>query len=170
MINNKLLVAAGVATLSAGFFSTTVTAATDTANASVTILAPITITADVADEMDFGDVSPDTVATTVVLTPGGAVSSPDGAGIFGGTPNGGNFDITGAGNLAYDITLPLNGVVTLAGPGAAMSVDSFTDSAGGASALAAGVDTFDVGATLTINANQTAGGYSGTYDVTVNYQ
>ncbi len=170
MINNKLLLAAGAATLSASFFSTTVTAATATANGSATVLAPLSIVADAAAEMNFGDVSGDADAvTTVVLTPAGAVSSADGAGIFGGTPSGGNFDVTGAGTLTYDITLPLDGVVTLAGPGTAMSVDSFTTPAASLS-LTAGAGTFDVGATLTINAAQAAGVYTGTYDVTVNYQ
>lgn len=170
MINNKLILATGVVTLSAGFFSTAVTAASDTANASATILAPLTITADAAAEMDFGDVSGDDVATSVILTPAGGVSSTDGAGIFGGTPSGGNFDVTGAGTLAYDITLPANGTVTLGGPGTAMAVDDFTDSVSGSASLTGGVGTFDVGATLKLNANQTAGAYAGTYDVTVNYQ
>ncbi|MCK5395778.1 MAG: DUF4402 domain-containing protein [Gammaproteobacteria bacterium] len=170
MMNNKLLLAAGAATLSASFFATTATAATDTANASATVLTPLSIIADVGAEMDFGDVAGDvTDPTTVVLTTGGTTSSPDGASTAG-TPSAGNFDVTGSGTLAYDITLPADGVVQLTGGGAPMDVDGFTDSAGGTSSLTAGTDTFDVGATLTINANQTAGPYTGTYDVTVNYQ
>ena len=170
MVNNKLLLTAGAVALSASFFSTVVTAATATGNASATVLTPLTITADVANEMDFGDVSGDaTDPTTVVLTTGGTTSSGDGANA-GGAPSAGNFDVTGPGGLNYNITLPVNGVVTLTGPGTAMSVDGFTDSLGGASSLtAAGTDTFDVGATLTINANQTVGAYTGTYIVEVNY-
>jgi hypothetical protein len=170
MTNNKLLLATGVAALSAGFFSTAATSATDAADASATILAPLTITADVAAEMDFGDISPDIVATSVIMDSAGGRTSLDGAGIFGGTPLGGNFDVTGAGTLAYDITLPMNGVVTLGGPGVAMAVDDFTDSVGGSTSLVLGTSTFDVGATLKLNANQAVGLYTGTYAVTVNYQ
>ena len=121
--------------------------------------------------MYFGDVSGDAASiTTVVLTTGGATSSADGAGV-GGAPTAGDFDVTGAGNLAYDITLPLDGVVTLTNGGnPAMSVDGFSDSAGGSSSLVTGSDSFTVGATLTINANQPAALYTGTYDVIVNYQ
>lgn len=170
MINNKLLLTAGAVALSASFFSITVTAATATGDASANVLTPLSITADAANAMDFGAVAGDaTNPTTVVLTTGGATSSADGASTAG-TPSAGTFDVTGSGTLIYDITLPNDGVVTLTGPGAAMSVDTFTDSVAGSSSLAAGTGTFDVGATLTINAGQTAGPYTGTYDVTVNYQ
>jgi hypothetical protein len=170
MINNKLILATGLATLSAGFFSTAVIAASDTANASATILAPLTITADVAAEMDFGEISGDDIATSVIMSPAGGRASPDGAGIFGGTPSGGKFDVTGAGTLTYNITLPANNVVTLTGFGTAMNVDDFTDSVAGSASLVGGTSTFDVGATLKLNPNQAAGLYTGTYDVTVNYQ
>jgi hypothetical protein len=169
-MNNKLLLAAGVAALSTSFFSTSVTAATDTGNASATVLTPLSIVADAVNAMDFGDVAGDANdPTTVVLTTGGTTSSDDGAST-GGTPSAGNFDVTGAGSLAYDITLPADDVVTLTGTGDPMKVDSFTDSVGGSSSLTSGADTFDVGATLTINPNQAAGSYSGTYIVEVNYQ
>lgn len=170
MTNNKLLLATGVAALSAGFFSTAATSATDAADASATILAPLTITADITAEMDFGEISPDVVATSVIMDSAGGRTSLDGAGIFGGTPAGGNFDVTGAGNLAYTITVPVNGLVTLTGGGTPMAVDDFTDSEGGLANLLLGTGTFNVGATLMLNANQAVGLYSGTYDVTVNYQ
>ncbi len=169
MTNNKILVAAGAVALSAGIFSATATAATVTAAGSANVLAPLTITLG-TNAMNFGDVAGDaTDITTVVLTNLGATSSADGASAAG-TPTAGDFDVNGAGNLAYSITLPADGAITLAGPGTAMSVDGFNDSAGGAANLAAGIGSFTVGATLTINANQTAGAYTGNYDVTVNYQ
>lgn len=168
-MNKKLLVAVGAAIATTGMYSASLTAATVTANASANVLAPLDIAVG-TNAMDFGDVSGDAdTATTVVLTTAGTTSSPDGASAAG-TPTAGDFDVTGAGTLAYDITLPADGVVTLTGGGPAMAVDSFTDSAGGSSSLTGGADSFTVGATLTINAGQAAGAYSGTYDVTVNYQ
>ena len=171
MINNKLLLAAGAAALSASFFSSIVTAATATGNASAEVLAPLSIVADTIAQMNFGQVSGDaTVATTVVLTPGGGVNSTDGAGIIGGAPSAGNFDVTGAGTLAYDITLP-PAPVTLTGTGfgGTMTVDTFTTPAASLN-LVGGAGTFDVGATLKIGIGQAADTYIGTYDVTVNYQ
>ncbi len=45
----------------------------------------------------------------------------------------------------------------------------FTDDAGAIPTLVGGSDTFNVGATLNVGATQAAGTYSGTFDVTVNY-
>ena len=167
--NNKYLMIAGAAALGASMYTANTIAATVTADASANVLEPLGITQ--AAAMDFGDVAADpTVATTVVLTTGGATSSPDGASVSG-TPAAGSFDVTGATNAAYDITLPLDNTVVLTGLGANMPVDSFTSSLGASGNLGAtGTQNFTVGATLTVPANQTADNYTGTYDVTVNYQ
>lgn len=168
-MNKRLLLVVGATMATAGLYSATLTAAQVTATASATVLQPLDITLG-TNAMNFGDVSGDADnATTVVLTTAGTTSSGDGA-LVGGTPTAGDFNVSGAGTAAYDITLPADGVVTLSGPGTAMSVDGFTDSAGGSSSLTAGTDSFTVGATLSINAGQAAGAYSGTYDVTVDYQ
>ncbi len=50
-----------------------------------------------------------------------------------------------------------------------MTVNNFTHDAGGAPALTAGADTFNVGADLTVALGQVAGAYTGTFTVTVNY-
>ncbi len=169
-MNKKLVLVAGITLASASFYSASLTAATVSGNASANVLTPLAI-ANGANAMSFGDVAGDAIAaTTVVLTTAGATSSADGASTAG-TPTAGDFDVTGEGTLAYTITLPANGVVVLtnaAGPD--MSVDGFADSLGGTGALTAGAQSFTVGATLTINANQPAALYTGTYDVTVNYQ
>jgi hypothetical protein len=167
--NNKYLIVAGAAALGVSMYSATATAATVTADASANVLEPLGITQ--AAAMDFGDVAADPLAaTTVELTTGGTTSSPDGASV-GGTPAAGSFDVTGAANAAYDISLPADGTVVLNGAGTAMPVDSFTSSVGTSSTLdGTGAENFTVGAILTINANQAAGNYTGTYDVNVNYQ
>jgi hypothetical protein len=166
---HKLLLVAGTTALTAGLFSSHVTAATVDGNASATVLTPLSIALG-TNAMNFGDVAGDAdVDTTVVLTTAGATSSADGASVAG-TPLAGDFDVTGSGVLSYSISLPADSTVTLTGPGTAMPVDGFTDSLAGSGTLTAGSDSFTVGATLTINSNQTAGAYSGTYTVIVNYQ
>ena len=168
MINNKLLLAAGVATVSASFFSVTVTAATATGNTDVTVLDPLAITVG-TNSMDFGDVAGDADnATTVTLTPAGVASAGPGA-TASGLPTAGDFDVSGESNLFYSITLPAS--IFLSGSGGAdMTVDNFsTDVIANRQLSPAGADSFSVGATLNINANQAAGGYSGTYVITVNY-
>lgn len=169
-MNKKLSLAAGIVISSALVYSSALTAATVTGNASANVLTPLAI-ANGTNAMSFGDVAGDgSAATTVVLTTAGTTSSADGASTAG-APTAGDFDVTGAGTLAYTITVPADGVVVLsnaAGPD--MSVDGFADSLGGTGALTAGAQSFTVGATLTINANQAAALYTGTYDVTVNYQ
>jgi hypothetical protein len=167
IMNKKLLLIAGVAAASAGIYSSTF-AATVTGSASANVLTPISIAAG-TNAMNFGDVAGDaTNATTVVLTTGGATSSPDGASTAG-TPTAGDFTVTGSGTLSYNITLPTSTVLSSAG-NPDMTVDTFTDSLGGSGTLASGTQDFTVGATLTINANQPAATYNGTYDITVEYQ
>ncbi len=169
-MNKKLALVAGITLASAGLYSSSLTVATVTGNASANVLTPLTLVRGV-NAMNFGNVAGDaSIDTTVVLTTGGTTSSADGASTAG-TPAAGDFNVTGEGTLAYTISLPADGVVVLtnaAGPD--MSVDGFVDNLGGAGSLTAGAQSFTVGATLTINANQGAALYTGTYDVTVNYQ
>ncbi len=166
---NKNLIS-GLAVILAGVYAHSAIAADATGTASATVLAPLTITENTA--MSFGNVSGDSAAaTTVVLTTAGATSSADGAYVEAGTGQEGIFDVTGAANAAYSITLPADGAVNLAGPGANMPVNGFNHDRGASPALsAAGADTISVGATLTIGAGQLAGAYSANYTVTVDYQ
>jgi len=143
-------------------------AASVTGTANATIVTALSVSE--TTQMNFGSVSPDSSsATTVQLDTADGVTSPDGAGLVGGTPASGAFSVTGFGSATFAITLPANGVVTLTGAGPAMSVDNFVDSLGGAGALSTGSATFTVGADLSVGAGQTAGAYTGSYTVTVNY-
>ena len=173
MINDKILLVAGTAALSASLLSTTAIAATVTATGNANVLTPLTITENT--QMEFGDVAGLSLldgASSVVLTTAGGTSSSDGATVFGTglADAAGSFTVNGSGNLAYTISLPANNVVTLTGLGTPMSVDSFNHNAGGTPALSGNTATFAIGATLTIPGGQTADSYSGSYDVTVNYQ
>ena len=178
MLNNKLLMAAGAATLSASFFSGTLFAAnvaTGTANANV--LQPIAILVG-TDILDFGDIVPDAGATAdVVLSPVTGNITSSGLATTSGTTAKGDFNVSGSNGASYIITVPDNVTVTLTDTGsqggAPMTVKDFTTNlVGNQGALDAttGTQTISIGATLTVGANQIESTYSGTYDITVNYQ
>jgi hypothetical protein len=175
MNKKKLLSSVAATALLVGIASQGAQAAdTATGTAQAQILAAITIDPTPGIIMNFGDISPDTgAATTVTLDSAGGTTA-SGSTIATGTPSAGSFDVTGN-DVDYSIDLPADGVVLTSG-GNTMTVDAFTDSYGGTDAspatgtIAGGTDTFTVGATLNVGAAQAAGTYTGTYDVTVEYQ
>lgn len=156
----------------AGFTASDVRAqasATDTANITALISNPVTLTK--TGDLDFGEISPSTGSTTVVVTTASATTGST-ASLVGGTPAAASFDVGGLASRTYSITLPADGTVTIddAGAGVAMDVDGFNHDAGGLPALdVGGADSFNVGATLTVGADQLAGSYTGSFDVTVDY-
>lgn len=133
------------------------------AGATVEIAAPIAITQDTA--LAFGNIGPSAASGTVTIAVGGGKSVTGGVSDLGGSHAAGAFTVTGASGASYSVTIPAS--VSLTGPGTAMSA-SLTDDASGT--LTGGSETFNVGATLSVGANQTAGSYSGTYTVSVDYQ
>lgn len=143
--------------------------ATNTAGA--VIIAPITITSDI--NMHFGTIARGTAASTILLTPGGARSVATGNATLSALAPAhaaASFTVSGVPTATYAITLPTNGTVTLTGPGAPMGVDDFTSNPATTGAIGAGgTQTLTVGATLSVAVGQVAGAYSGTFQVTVNY-
>jgi len=139
--------------------------ATASTGASVTIAAPIAITK--TADLSFGTVVPSATAGTVAVSTAGTRSVGGGVSELGGTVAAAAYSVTGYTNSAYTITLPSS--VSLTGPGTAMTAGTFVHSAGVSPALSGGTGSFTVGATLNVGANQAAGSYTGTFDVTVAY-
>ena len=136
-----------------------------TGHASATILQAITLVEQ--RHLDFGEIAVTSAGGSVTISAAGAVSGPA-AYSFSGSPTVGRFTVTGQPNTA--VTIAFSSGNTLAGPGTAMSLESFTHDAGVLPSLNSGGNlTFAVGATLVINANQATGNYSGAYSVTVDY-
>lgn len=166
MKNNKIILAASAAALSTGLYSAVISAATVTANASANVISPLIITENTA--LNFGDVAVGLTGGDVILAPGGGRSvTGDAEAVVGGANSAGTFTITGQALKAYTLTLPPT--VDISGGVGTMDVTTFSDTSSGA-IPAAGTETFNVGATLTIGGAQAPGLYSSTYTVTVNYQ
>ena len=146
-----------------------------TATASSTIVKHIGIIKDV--DMNFGNVAINSsTGGTVVLapagtrTPNGGVTLPTTA---GGTVTAAaaEFNVTGANNYTFSITLPSTSHEIKSGSNT-MSVTGFTSTPTPTGTLSAtGSATVKVGATLNVSAGQAAGTYTSVtpFEVTVNY-
>ena|SRR6185437_4319465 len=130
---------------------------------------PITISQTQA--ISYGTIAVTNGGGTVTISPTGTVAAPGGYTVSGAT-SAGKFHVTGKQNCSVIISFIAG---SLTGPGVAMAIGNFTNSAGASPSLnIVGAGTlgsldFSVGADLTVNPNQSGGSYSGTYSVTVIY-
>lgn len=135
---------------------------TDTAQgvATAVIVAPIAIVHD-GGALDFGTIVPGTTGGTVVVTTAGVGSvTGDVTFVPTSTNSEDTFTVTGDANRDFNI---------VAGNEVMAGMSFTTDVATTGSLDASGLATVSVGGTLTVAANQAAGTYNGTYDVTVSY-
>ena len=95
-----------------------------TANASATIITPISISKNT--DMNFGNIVASAAPGTVVLTPAGARSITGGTFLPAttGTVAAASFTVTGANSFTYAITLPASVVVSDGGTNT-MTVNTF---------------------------------------------
>jgi hypothetical protein len=142
------------------------------ATASATSIVPLSLLE--TFPMNFGTVAGSSSASTVVLDTVGARSATGGAQIMAASPGtAATFQITGGASLTYIVSFSASGILESAS-GLQMTVTSFTNNSLG-TLPAGGIETFQVGATLNLNAAQAAGLYSTTtgtgspYTITVNY-
>lgn len=157
-------VLAGTAAATLGLASTGAQAATASANATATILTPLTLSSTAS--LRFGNVVPAATAATVSVTAGGGFTC--GAGLVcTGTNGAAGFQLT-AGTVGQPVfvTIPVP-TATLTSGANSMAVSALAASTG--SFVIAGSDTFTVGGNLAVGANQAAGVYTGTFNVDVNY-
>jgi len=145
---------------------------TATANATATVLIPISIANNT--DLAFGTFA-QSAGTVTIATTGTRTSS--GVNLYtisGVTPAAASFTVTGDANSSFSIVLPANGTVSLSGPTGTgtktMAVTSFqSNPAAGTTALVAGTKAISVGATITVAADQAVGSYTATFPVVVNY-
>ncbi|MBS1914569.1 MAG: DUF4402 domain-containing protein, partial [Bacteroidetes bacterium] len=130
-------------------------------------------------DLNFGSIVRSAAGGTVVL------NATTGALTFSGVTQGQThnqataaFSATGEPSYLYTITLPQTATLTETngnGNGNAnghpsMTATSFTYSDGAGTLDNSGHQNFNVGATLNVGANQATGTYTGSFDVTVQYQ
>jgi len=139
--------------------------------ASATVFTPLSILETVT--MDFGTVAGGSIAGTVVLNTSSGRTPTGGAQVLvSGPGNAATFQVTGEPGQVYSLSIG-DGTLANAG-GQLLTVTSFTNTSTG-NIPGSGIDIFQVGATLSLGANQPAGSYStanggGTpYTITVNY-
>jgi Mat/Ecp fimbriae major subunit len=136
------------------------------------VIAPISIENTGHTPMDFGTVSRSSTAGTVTVTPAGGRSATGGVSVLSSSSfSAAPFHVTGENNASFNITKPLDNTVVLTRSGGSetMAVNGFDHN----STLAlsgTGSETFSIGATLYVNADQLAGEYTGSFAITVAYQ
>ena len=169
-MRNSLRLAALGATLAVASFATSANAAaTATATATAEVLETLTLTA--VNDLNFGQIAANS-GGTVTVNANSSVSS-TGSLISTGTRAPATFDVTGTANTTVGVTLPAAAVnLTRTGGTETMSLAGFNSNPNGAFQLNAttGVGTFEVGGTLHVASGQAPGTYSGTFDVSVEYQ
>jgi len=139
----------------------------DDAVVKAEIVATLTLTEET--QMDFGKITTDVAAGTIIMSPAGVITGTAVARHYAGTQVPGEFKVVGTNLASIVITLP-SSAVTLQGPTETMTATAFNHDAGATPALSGiGEATFKVGAQLNINNSQEVGAYSGTYTVAVVY-
>jgi len=120
--------------------------------------------------MQFGEVTGSHMPGTIVLEPGGARTSTQGATLNSAVPGWpASFEIIGDTLSTFIITLPVS-VTLSSASGENMEVNQFTSLPSATGQLdGGGRQTLFVGGTLNVNANQLYGNYSGVMSVTVEY-
>lgn len=142
-------------------------AASDTGNASATVVGPLAIAESQA--LSFGNFAAGTGGTVVIATDGSRTATGDVNLSSADAGQQGTFDVTGTSGYTYAITLPAGAATLDDGSGNTMSVDTWVSNPSGTGTLTGGSETVNVGATITVGSGQTAGTYTGTYTVSVEY-
>lgn len=143
-----------------------------TATATATIITPITISNTI--DMNFGNISVNATGGTVILTPGSSRSITGGLTLPNfnvGTVTAATFKATGTPDYTYSITLPSTPIIVKSSNNQ-MEVSAFISNPNSTGKLQLdGEQIINVGATLTIPANQYAGVYVSEipFTVSINY-
>lgn len=165
----KSIIAIGITLSVFCFTSSGFAQASATADASATIVTPISISK--TADMNFGNVATNGAVGTVVLAPAGTRTSTGGVTLPAtvGTVTAASFTVSGSGAYTYAITLPSSVVITSGSDN--MTVNTFTSTPATTGALTSGTQVIKVGATLNLVASQAVGSYTSAtpFTVTVNY-
>lgn len=147
--------------------SSTVTQAEQVFGAYAYLRAPLKLQA--RSGLDFGGLLPGPQGGAIEVRPlgGFVMHGPSAPVLVKGSPMAASFFVEGPTGCAFTIHLPRE--VHLLGPGAPMTVRSFTCSLPSSQVLGPGGTEFKVGGTLHLNPQQAPGEYKGQVQVTVTY-
>jgi spore coat protein U-like protein len=131
-------------------------------------------------DLDFGDIIPGPTAGVVRIFPDGTRTVTGGVTVVGTTHQPARFAGLGSFNQQVLISVSSN-TIDLTGPGTPMTLSQFDIGSTPTAILSTtprrfritstnGQFNFPVGARLAVGANQTAGNYSGSFAITLNYQ
>ncbi len=148
--------------------------ATTTANASATIISPISISK--SADLNFGNLAVDATGGLVILDPSATASrASGGAGGVSfpattGTVSAATFAVSGQANFTFSVNI-LNTSIQITSGANVMIVDNFTTSAGAGVLSNLGTQNVYVGADLTVGGGQAPGVYTSAapFTVLVNY-
>jgi len=143
-------------------------AADATAQATGTVISPITITK-IAD-LVFGSFAAGATSGTVIVPPVGVRTNSGGVTLIGTTAAAAKFDVAGEGGLTYSINLEPT-ALTRSGGTETMNFTAQSDITSGtlAGTGSSGAQSFFVGGVLTVGAGQAPGTYAGSVKATVAY-
>jgi hypothetical protein len=163
----KLLTTVAIASVGISSYTGMALAASGTGQASATVVQVLSITNSITD-LAFGEVIATTSAETVIISPSGILS---GSATPTGTTTAGVFTVDGKDAKTYAVTVP--GSATLTSGGDTMTVNAFTFDGGGGvgnpGVVTNGGGPLNIGATLQVGASQAGGSYTGSYNITVDY-
>jgi len=167
-MRNSLRLALVGAIASASFAGSAQAATTATGTASAEVLSSLTVTA--TNDLQFGQIAANTGGTVTVNADSSVASS--GSLISTGTRSPATFAVTGSPNTSVIVSVPTSSVnLTRGGGTETMVLSGFNSNPGGAFQLGTtGAATFNVGGTLAVASGQVAGAYTGTFQVSVEYQ
>jgi hypothetical protein len=173
MFNKIKFAAAGVA-IAASFASTAAFAApaTETADAVVNVLGPVSITVDNA--LDFGTIAPGSSGGTVIVPATTDAANCSGVVCLAGSSARGEFHISQAidgATVEISVGSPtdLEHDTDTTAPAMALTDLTMSDADGQITYDVAAAEAVYVGGTLTVAVNQPAGTYTGSFEITADY-
>jgi Domain of unknown function (DUF4402) len=146
--------------------------------AQIAVVTPLSFIE--VNDLDFGRIIPSNTAGTVTLSPTNVRTATGGIALVGTDFQSARF--AGRGTVLQRVRIRIApNTITLTGPGPSMTVTNFTiDPQGTLLQIGGGpnyrilplngIFWFNVGARLSVGANQPGGSYSGTFNVTLDYQ
>ena len=139
-------------------------------NASATVVRTLAVTS--TSELSFGTFAAGNAPGTLTMTATGNRSATGGVTMVA-TNLGSNATVNLAGTpgTSFSVSLPTTVSLSAATGSATMSLGSFSTTLTGSqgSLNTSGTTSFGIGGTLSVNANQAIGTYSGSFTVTLNY-